>query len=191
MKVRIRIFGVACVFLTLFGVQSFWGQAPLRPCPNVSLVMWEPDVSRWSQPSRDQVLMTIERLQQAIDRIPPRGPLTPAIIRQIVDVYGANGNLTGHDGLTYKGDQAAKNKIPDYLRANMGAISDFSIEIKAVYAKEFTSAFKNVKNPNDNDVVHSLYFIFSNSFLLNGHLVDPPGSTNCPHIRICECDRSR
>jgi len=191
MKTWLRVFVVAGVFLTLLGVQSFRGQVHQGPCPNVSVIMWEPDVSRWSPPSRDQVLMTIDNLQKAIDKVNVGGNLTPAIIDDILIVYGANGNLTGHNGLTYKGDPHAKLTIGDYLHANMGAISNFRIEIKAVYAKEFTAVLRNSQDPKGEDVVHSLYFILSNSFLLNGHPVDPTGSTNCPHIRMCDCDRSK
>jgi hypothetical protein len=189
MKVRIRIFGVALAFLGLlfFAGQGSMSQTARPVKPPLPTIMWEPDVSHWSPASRTQVMNIIAGLQQRIDAIPSKVPVTPAIVGQIAATYGANGNFTGADGWTYKGSE----EIAAYLNKVLipGHLADFRIEIKFVYAKEFTERLNKGKEAQD--VVHSLYFVFSNAFMLNARIVDPPGSTNCPHIRICECDRSR
>lgn len=189
MKSQIRVLGVAFVVAALASFALIGAQPePAPPMkPGVPVIMWEPDVSHWSPVSRTQVMNIIAGLQKRIDAIPSKVPVTPAIVGQIAAIYGANGNFTGADGWTYKGSE----EIAAYLNRILipGHLADFRIEIKFVYAKEFTERLNKGKEPQD--VVHSLYFVFSNTFMLNGRMVDPTGSTNCPHIRVCECRMDR
>jgi hypothetical protein len=164
-------------------------EASQGPRVNPPTLMLDPeDPKDWSANGLTQIHGIIEKLQTAIDKIPPTGPLTSGMVTDIVNIYGANGIMTGHDGATYRGTR----EISMYLRqlALCSRITDFRIEIRVVYAKEFTDLAKLTKG-SDNDVIHSVYFILNTSYKINGVPVDPPSSTSCPHIRVCECDRSK
>jgi hypothetical protein len=123
-------------------------------------------------------------MRTRINKIPPRVPLTPGLIAEVTALYGPNGILTGHDGLTYRGDREISMYFHQLICCHK--VEDLKIEIKFVYAKEFTERAKN-PNGSPEDIIHSLYFILSCSYRLDGQFVDPPSSTDCPHSRMCEC----
>jgi hypothetical protein len=153
------------------------------------MILWEPeDLKAWSEPGVAQVQHIVQQLQEDIDKIPPAGPLTKDMIARIAAIYGANGIMTGHDGETYRGSREIAMYL-SYLTL-CRKVTDFRIQIKLVYAKEFTAVAKNLRG-SDDDIIHSLYFILSTSYKIDGVPVDPLSSTECPHVRICECDRSR
>lgn len=183
MKVRCWVLGMVFVFLGLMTFPSHGSAGQTAPAPNATgaLIMWDPGEGSWIQNSRVQLLDIIKKLQQQIDAIPSKGPLTPAMISQIADVYGDNGNLTEHDGWTLRG----KREISLYFARLLDChrVTDLKIEIKFVYAKEFTDTFKNPKKPED--IVHSVYFVLCISYMLDGQSVSVPGSANRAHQGSC------
>jgi hypothetical protein len=190
MKFRLRVFEVAFVFLGLLFVSSHASTGQAHLCLNVKLpvILWEPDESAWSQPSKAQVLTIIDRMQKIIDKIQSKGPFDKATIGDIVLAYGANGIMSGAEGWTLRGNRQIATYFSNLLRNSK--VSDFKIEIKFVYAKEFTERFNDTKTPAD-AVVHSVYFVFSNSYSLDGRPVYSGGSTNCPHIKGCDCSNGK
>ena len=193
MRFGIRIVVLLAVLLTTVVFAGAPGQmaekqesmeATKLPWP----VMWEPEFSQWNPKSRAQVVKIVSDLQKLIESIPIKVPLAQGTIPQIAAIYGGNGIFTGHDGVTYRGER----EIALYLKSLIAGhkVSDFGIKIKFVYAKEFTDVLNDPHGLPD-DVIHSVYFILSSSFMLDGRIVDPPGSTNCPHIRVCDCIRNK
>jgi hypothetical protein len=156
------------------------------------IILWEPALTEgvkaggvgWSPGGKDQVMDIIKKMQDKLDQIPASGPLTEKAIGEIASVYGTNGILTGYDGTTYRGER----EIAMYFRllSLTQSVTDVRIEIKLVYAKEFVQVANNMKGSPD-DVIHSLYFVLATSYKIDGVPVDPPSSTECPHIRKCEC----
>jgi hypothetical protein len=194
MRTGIRFLAVLAVLLLTIGFTGTGSPAPEgqagaslqseTPLPK----MWDPEVSKWSRKSQDQVEDIIKKLQKEIDLFLPAPSLDKKTIRKIAEIYGDNGIFIGHDGLTYRG----RREIELYLNTLNAEhkVSNFGIQIKFVYATEFSEAFNN-PNGSDEDVVHRVHFILSSSFALDGSHADPPGSTECPHIRVCDCNRSK
>lgn len=184
MKSRFWVLGVVLVFLGLMIFSSHGSVGQTAPGPNVTgpLIMWDPGEGSWIQTSRQQLLNIIDKLRAQIDAIPSKGSLTTAMISQIADVYGDNGNLTGYDGWTLRG----KREISLYFTSLLAChkIADLKIEMKFAYAKEFTDTFKNPKKPED--IVHCVYFILCISYVLDGKLVSAPGFAYRGHQAPCQ-----
>ncbi len=130
------------------GVQAPQGQAAAHPLltkdprPQIQ-IFWEPAESAWKLPSKDQVFFTINSLMQKISAIPANAPLTPAMVKQITEIYGPNGNLTGHDGSTYQGSKEITLYLEQLLCCHH--VSDLKIAVKLVYVKEFTDKLYSPK----------------------------------------------
>jgi hypothetical protein len=193
MKSLVRVLGVSFVFLFMVllvgkaGTKPVEAQDPLKD----AVVVFDPPESRWVEFKPDwNARLYINRLigdmLKPIAHLQSGNPLTPDAIPLIAAVYGANGNFTGHDGRTYKG--ICEISLYFYRLIGQYHVTDFSIQVKAVYAKEFTERAK-MKDIPDDVVLHSFYFILASSFKLDGKPVDPLGSTNCCHIKICECSK--
>jgi hypothetical protein len=194
MKILVRLFGVSLAVLFLVLMIGKAGTAPAEqdPLPNLGkdvsslpgpVYVLEP--TNFSNTGLSYLKTRVGEMKKMIDTACSKGTLTPDMVPAIAAVYGANGNFTGHDGLTYKG----KCEISLYfykLLAGNHKITDFHIQIKVIYAKEFTERMNTEKG--DTDVIHSFYFILASSFKLDGKQVDPPGSTNCRHARVCDCN---
>lgn len=149
------------------------------------VIMWEPsDPNAWSVGGQGQVLSIIQQMEARIRKIPLTGLVTDGMIAQVAAIYGDNGTMTGDDGTTYRGAR----EIAMYFRALSlcRKLADLRIEIKFVYAKEFTDRARDAGGKPE-DIIHSLYFILSCSYRVNGQLVDPPSATLCAHSRTCEC----
>lgn len=185
MKSRFWVLGIVFVFLGLMILSPHGSVGQTAPAANIKgpLIMWDPDERSWDPVSKQQLLTIVKGLQTQLDAI-PSGSLTPAVISQIADVYGDNGNLTGYDGWTLRG----KREISLYFMRLLDChkTTDFKMEIKFVYVKEFTNTFKTAKG-SPQAIVHSVYLVLSNSFMLDGQQVKVPGSTNCPHQADCTC----
>ena len=153
------------------------------PRPQIQ-IFWEPAESAWRQPSKDQAFFTINSLMQKISAIPANTPLTPAMVKQITAIYGPDGNLTGYDGSTYQGSKEIALYLEQLLCCHQ--VSNLKIEIKLVYVKEFTDRLYSPR-VQPTDIVHTLYYILSNSYMMDGHRVVPPGSTICAHQTGCSC----
>jgi len=184
MKLRLWVSGIGLLVLGLLFSLSQWsmGQAPEPAQTEKTCILYEPDVKDWIPDSKVQLKSIITQMQTMMDAIPSQGPLSAGIIGQIGDIYGQNGNLTGHDGWTLRG----KREIVLYLSSLLAChkVSDFRMEIKSIYAKEFTDTFKNLKR-NPGDVAHSVYFILCNSYVLDGQLIKVPGSITRRHQADC------
>jgi hypothetical protein len=134
----------------------------------------------------EAVYRIIRDVQVQCDAVSGRNPLNPKTINMIVDIYGDNGNLTGHDGHTYQGRREISRYLYRLLRGGH-QITDFNMSVSALYAKEMTHMIEMLKEKqDDSDFVHVIYFVFSGSFKLDGKLIDPPGSSTYGHSRICD-----
>jgi hypothetical protein len=184
MKLRLWVFGAVLVFLGLTFFSSEGSVSQVAQTPNLTkpVIMWEPDNP--IQKSKGQLLGIIENLQKQIDAIPSKGPLSPPMISQIAELYGQNGNFTAHDGWTLRGNREIRLYFSRLLDCHK--VTDFRIEIKFVYAKEFTDTVKKLTGTLE-DISHSVYFILCNSFVLDGQLVRVPGSLSCAHQYPCPC----
>lgn len=190
MKTWIRVLGIASVllaFVSLTGQEPTPGQRMTQlGADRLIVIIDPPDVKDW-EGGIQYVKEYVGDLQARLGKLVLPGPLTHEMVPHIVAVYGDNGNFTGHDGVTYRGVR----EISVYLNTLISChkITNFKIELKVVYAKQIPPALR-IDRGNDT-VVHNIYFIYSCSFLLDGHLIDPLGSTNCSHVKVCECDRSK
>ncbi len=198
MKTLVKVLGVSLVILFLILMVGKAGTKPLG-APDASkgpVIIFDPPVEsgEWTKSewfvNHKRVKVTdylndlTSRMLGPIDRIDSHVPLTSASVPLIAAVYGANGNFTGHDGLTYKG--TCEISLYLYRLINRYKVTDFSIQIKVIYAKKYKKGLKSERSPND--VLHSFYFILESSFKLDGNPIDPIGSTNCPHVGMCECN---
>jgi hypothetical protein len=139
MRSSLRFIVVALVLLAMAipPGKAVTGQEKTQSLAPPPMVTWEPiDPNAWSQNGRAQVSGIIQRMQKSIDLLPPKGLLTGDTVRQVAAIYGPNGILTGYDGLTYRGAR----EIAMYFHQLMFSrhVEDLKIEIKFVYAKEFT-----------------------------------------------------
>ena len=204
MKSLVRVLGFSFVFLFMVllvgkaGTKPVEAQDPLKD----AVVVFDPPESKWIEfkpdwKARTYINEIIDEMLRPLAALQSGKPLTPDEIPLIAAIYGANGNFTGHDGLTYKG--ICEISMYFYrLITTHHQVTNFSIQVKAVYAKEFTERAKmakefiergNMKDIPDDLVLHSFYFILASSFKLDGKPVDPLGSTNCCHIKVCECSK--
>jgi hypothetical protein len=194
MKAWVRLLGVSITVLFLVLMigkagTSLSGQVPIldsgKDVSSAQGPVYILEPVNFSSAGLSYLKARVGDMMKSINAASSKGPLTHDMVPAIAAIYGDNGNFTGHDGLTYKG----KSEISLYfykLLAAKHTIADFHIQIKVVYAKEFTERLH--KGTLDTDVIHSFYFILASSFKLDNKQVDPPGSTNCRHARVCDCD---
>jgi hypothetical protein len=186
MKPRLWAFGAVFLFLGLLCLSPQGSVSQTAPAARGQgpLIMWEPDESMWIPKSQAQVHMIIERLQQQVSALSPKGSLTPELISRVSDLYGQDGIFTGHDGWTLRGNREIRLYFTQLLLCHK--VSDFRIEIKFVFAKEFTDTVKKETGTLD-DISHSLYFILLNSYVLDGKLIRLPALLSCTHQYPCPC----
>jgi hypothetical protein len=190
MKTCLRVLGMASLlvaFVSLTGQEGKTTQSVTQlGADKLVVIIDPPDVKNW-EGGIQYVNDYVGDLQARLGKLVLPGPLTHAMVPYIVAVYGDNGNFTGHDGVTYRGVR----EISVYLDTLIGChkITNFKIELKVVYAKQIPPALRIDRG--DDTVLHNIYFIYSCSFLLDGRLIDPLGSTNCTHVKVCECDRGK
>ena len=159
---------------------------PIKP-----VMIFDPKTSgEWSDEfgGRGAVEDIITEVRKKCAAVSKPGVLDPAKIELIVDIYGDNGSLTGHDGHTYQGRREISRYLYRVLRGGH-KITDFNIYMAAVYATELKHMIEMplVKQKNE-DFVHVLYFVFAGSYMMDVNLIDPPGSSTYGHRRVCEGD---
>jgi len=188
MKHLMRMAAVVLVILVMAvpSVRATAGPPQKEGGEPLPMIMWEPaNPNAWTVNGRAQVLGIIERMQALIRKIPLVGLVTSDVIGQVAALYGDNGILTSIDGTTLRGAR----EIAMYFRqlALCQRVADIRIEIKFVYAMEYTARARDAGGRPE-DIVHSLYFILSCSFLVDRQPVMLASSTSCPHSRLCECN---
>ena len=188
MKTWIQVAGVTFIVI-VFLFSSSAGCREGAAAASKYVINYVPPESSWQQESKDQVNKVIDKIEkeiEAINALDTSQGLTNEAIRKIVALHGRNGTYKTHARTTCRGD----GEIGVYLTLNRDLISNYRIELKVVYAEEYTSVLY-AKEKKDGDVVHGFVFIFSNKYKFEGKDVDPDSSTSCPHVRLCECDRGR
>ena len=189
MRTRFWILGIGLMVLgVVFLVSSLsMGQAPgaARTANLKPLMSWDPGDTKctWSKVSENQLTSLIDAVQKKIEVLSSRAPLSATTISQIADLYGQNGTFTTLDGLTLRGER----EIVMYFQPLLACrhVTDFKIVTKYIYAKEFTDTF-NRGNWKPEDVLQTVYFVFDNSFVLDGQPVSLPGATVYRHRGSCD-----
>jgi hypothetical protein len=195
MKNRMRFFGIAVFVLAgalLSGPSVKAQESPVELGADRLVVIYDPPLAtkgtlEWEESGVRYVRDYLKDLGARLGKLVIPGPLTHDMVPEIVAIYGDNGNFTGHDGVTYRGVR----EISVYLNSLLDChkITDFRIEPKVVYAKQIPPHLRIDKG--DFTVIHSIYFIFSCTFLVDGRLIDPLGSTDCTHVKMCECPKGK
>lgn len=193
MKSLVRVLGISFVFLFMALLVGKVGTKPVeaQDSSRGPVIIFDPPESKWVEfkpgwNARAYIKQITGEMLKPIAKLQSGNPLTKDDIPLIAAVYGANGNFTGHDGLTYRGEREIAMYLDHLISCHK--VTAFSIQIKVICAKEFTERAK-LKDIPDDAVLHSFYFILASSFKLDGVPVDPLGSTNCSHIKVCDCSK--